>query len=76
MWKPDPRGLRDFVTFALGALTFAHQVVVAASPQPLLVGASLVLMGVPGRPVTVAWLIGGTAGTIAATLFLRAIGAA
>jgi len=28
------------------------------------------------RPVTVAWLIGGTAGTIAATLFLRAIGAA
>lgn len=48
MWKPDPRGLRDFVTFALGALTFAHQVVVAASPQPLLVGASLVLMGVPG----------------------------
>lgn len=48
MWRRDPRAMRDLFTFLLGAGTFIHQVVIPPVPQPLLVGASLVLMGVPG----------------------------
>lgn len=48
MWKRSPRDLRDLTTFLLGAGTFVDQVVIAPSAQPLLVGAALVLMGIPG----------------------------
>lgn len=48
MWKLDPRSVHDGLTFLLGAGAFIHQVVVALNPQPVIVGAALVLMGVPG----------------------------